>query len=82
MQNTSLTCDNHPEGLRAKKRLQSGNKIDREKLNAKVNLRYCMTLNRQVMIKITSEGHISVEVFKVYMHTKYGVFTDYHHILG
>ena len=47
-------------------------------LNEKLNLRYCMTLNG-IKVKVTSEGHFSVEVIKVYMFTKFHICTDYHH---
>ena len=29
-------------------------------------------------VKVTSEGHISVDVIKIYMQTKFHVCTDYH----
>ena len=32
-----------------------------------------------VMVKVTSEGHISVKVIKVYIHTKQHVYADYYH---
>ena len=65
--------------------LQRSNKIREDplwtNLNAKLNLRYCMTLNGQSQCQcqgqVTSEGHTSVEVIKIYMHTKYRVCTDY-----
>ena len=44
-------------------RLQSGNIIGedpmRTNINAEVNIRYCMTLNK-VKVKVTCEGHISL----------------------
>ena len=33
----------------------------------------------KVKVKVTSEGHVSEEVIKVFMHTKFHVCTDYHH---
>ena len=38
-------------------------------LNTKVNLKYHVTLSRKVKVKVTSKGHNSVEVIKVYKPT-------------
>ena len=35
-----------------------------------------MTLNGKVMIKVTNDGHISVEVIKIKIHTMYHICTD------
>ena len=62
--------------------LQSGNIIEKDpwrtNINAEVNIRYRMTLNK---VKVACEGHISLEVIKAYYahFVKYRVFTDYHH---
>ena len=45
-------------------------------LNTKVNLWYHVTLNKKV--KVTSKGHNSVEVIKVYKPTKCQVWSWYH----
>ena len=33
----------------------------------------------KVKVKVTSEGQISVEVIKIYVHSKYHVYIEYHH---
>ena len=42
---------------------------------------YQLTWTAKVKVKVTCEGHISLEVIKVYYAhlVKYCVFTDYHH---
>ena len=49
----------------------------RSYLNTKVNLKYHVTLAGKVEVKVTSEGHDSVEVIKVYKPIKYQVWTGY-----
>ena len=58
--------------------LQSGNIIGedplRTNITAKVNIRHCMTLNRQ------SQDRTSLEFLKVYIHTKYRFYTYYQYL--
>ena len=64
--------------------LQSGNILGKDpprtNINTEVNIKYYMILNK-VKVKVTCEGHISLEVIKVYYThlVKYCVFTYYHH---